>query len=322
MAPTILIVGATGNTGQNVVYQLPELLKARNAKYRILGTTRSVDSPTSQELSRIPGVEMVEIDWTTIDAAWLKAQGVVKAYIAPFNQPSQFVEESAFYNALLAAGVKYVVKVSTNVKYISPTSPVFYGRAHWATENLLSQPEFKALQFTSLQPNFFTASYLASSADWIESLSKTGKQDVFKLSLAENEPVAMVDPEDVGHAGAQLLALEDPSPYDGKRLVISGPEDVTGRDIVVMAEKIAGVKAEKTAFKDASFIEDLAAKGTYPQKVVSSIMAGFDCLWKGECSLAGTPTSNEVLELSPPKRTVEVALRKLLEKKGVKVPLQ
>jgi uncharacterized protein YbjT (DUF2867 family) len=206
MAPTILIVGATGNTGKSVVRHLPELLKTSKIDYRILGVTRSLESLAYQELSKIHDVEMAQKDWTTIDVAWLKSQGVVRAYIAPHNQPNQFVEESAFYNTLLSAGVEYVVKVSTNAKHVSPTNVGFYGRAHWAIENLLSQPEFHTLQFTSLHPNLFTASYLTTTADWIEHLSKTGKQGMLTLSPAADKPVAMIDPEDIARISAPLLA--------------------------------------------------------------------------------------------------------------------
>ncbi|KAI5201978.1 hypothetical protein E4T38_05895 [Aureobasidium subglaciale] len=50
MAPTILVVGSTGNTGKSVVHTLPELL--RNSKtmsdHRILGLTRNLESHAAQ----------------------------------------------------------------------------------------------------------------------------------------------------------------------------------------------------------------------------------------------------------------------------------
>jgi uncharacterized protein YbjT (DUF2867 family) len=255
---------------------------------------------------------MLEKDWTTIDAAWLQSQEVVKVYIAPHNLPHQFIEESALYIALLNAGVKYVVKISTNVEYVSPTNPVYYGRTHWAIETLLSQPDFKDLQWTSLQPNFFTATYLASTAGWIKSYQKTGKQEILAMNPAADVAVAMIDPEDVGNIGAHLLALEDPTPHNHARYVLSGPENVTGKSIVELAELYAGVKVEKVKFKDTEWIRDLAKTG-YPEKILGSILAGCEPLWQGKCSLAGTPTSKEIVELAPPKRTVADALKVMLE---------
>lgn len=313
MAPTILVIGATGNTGKSVVSNLPKLLESSNTSYRILGLTRSFDNPASQKLAKLPRVEMQEKDWTTIDAAWLQSQKVTRVYIAPHNLPHQFAEESALHVALLHAGVKYVVKVSTNVEYISPTSPIFYGRSHWAIENLLSQPEFKALQWTSLQPNFFTATYLTSTVDWIKAYQKTGKQTALGIIPAADAAVAMIDPKDVGNVGAHLLALEDTTPHNRAKYVLSGPEDVTGQSIVKLVEQYADVKVEKTEFKVTSWLGDLAKAGVYPEKFLPSILAGCDALWQGKCALAGTPTSKEIMQLAPPKHTVADALKAMLE---------
>ncbi|KAH6653140.1 hypothetical protein BKA67DRAFT_519088 [Truncatella angustata] len=312
MAPTILVVGATGNTGKSVVRNLPKLLDSSKLNYRILGLTRSLDNPASQKLAKLPRVEMQEKDWTTIDAAWLRSQEVTRVYIAPHNLPHQFVEESAFHVALLQAGVEYVVKVSTNVEYVGPTNPVFYGRAHWAIENLLSQPEFAGLKWTSLQPNFFTASYLASAADWIKAYQSTGTQKPLAMVPAADVAVAMIDPEDVGNVGAHLLALVDPTPHNHAKYVLSGPEDVTGNQIIELVERYAGVKVHTAEFKVTSWLDDLVKAGVYPAKVLPSILAGCEPLWQGKCTLAGTPTSKEVLELAPPKRTIEDALKSML----------
>jgi uncharacterized protein YbjT (DUF2867 family) len=313
MAPTILVIGATGNTGKSVVSNLPKLLELSNSNYRVVGLTRSLDSAVSQKLAKLPHVEMQEKNWTTIDAAWLRSQEVVKVYIAPHNLPHQFMEESALHIALLHAGVKYVVRVSTNVEYIGPTNPVYYGRSHWAIENLLSQPEFKSLQWTSLQPNFFTASYLASAADWIKAYQKTGKQEILATNLSADAAVAMINPEDVGNVGAHLLALEDTTPHNHARYVLSGPEDVTGERLIKLVEQYAGVKVQKVDFKATSWIRDLVKSGVFPEGVVPSILAGCEPLWQGKCSLAGTPTSKEIMELAPPTHTIADSLKAMLE---------
>lgn len=316
MAPTILVVGATGNTGRSVIRTLPGLLEssATLANYRILGLTRSLRSEVAQELAKLPHVAFAEVDWTTIDAAWLREQEVERVYIAPHNQPNQFPEESSFYLALLQAGVQYVVKVSTNVKYIGPTNPVYYGRTHWAIETLLSQPEFKELQWTSLQPNFFTSMYLASAVDWVKRCRETGNSgELLKTNVAADEAVAMIDPEDVGSVGSHLLALEDPSPHNRAKYVLSGPEDLTGKKLVALVEKYAKKKAVNVEFKDVSWIDELSKSGGYPEKVLSSIRAGCIPLWRGDCSLSRTPTSEAIVNLAAPRRTPEVAFKALLD---------
>ncbi len=190
---------------------------------------------------------------------------------------------------------------------MSPTSAVYYGRALWPIENLLSQPEYKNLQWSSFQPNFFTITYLAAAANWIKEYQKTGKQTILKVVLDADANVAMIDPEDLGLVGAHLLALDDPTPP--ARYVLSGPEDVNDRGIVKLVEKVIGNKVDKSSFRDTEWVHNLAQDGTFPPKVVPSILAGFDCLWDGRCALSGTPTSKPVLELASPKRTIEDALK-------------
>ncbi|KAF2032126.1 hypothetical protein EK21DRAFT_87503 [Setomelanomma holmii] len=147
MTLTILVIGATGNTGQSVVRHLPQLLEHSTTKYRIVGLTRSLDSPTTQKFAKIQ-MSKCKRDWTTIDASWLRSQSVTN----------------------LAADVR----------------------------------------------------------------------------------VAMIDPEDVGTVGAHLLALTsfDLSLHNGKRYVLSGPEDVTGESVLALVEKYAGVKVESVKYKD------------------------------------------------------------------------
>jgi uncharacterized protein YbjT (DUF2867 family) len=156
--------------------------------------------------------------------------------------------------------------------------------------------------------------YLASAADWVKHYHKTGNsQETLKTNVAEDKPVAMIDPEDVGHVDSHLLALDDPSPHNGARYVLSGPEDVTGKQLVALVEKYADAKVANVEFKDVSWIDELSSSGGYPEKVLSSIRAGCIPLWEGECALSKTPTSPEIIKLAAPVRTVETAFKALLE---------
>jgi uncharacterized protein YbjT (DUF2867 family) len=140
MAPTILIVGATGNTGRKVVETLPALLESSKSLsgHRILCLTRSARSDAAQNLNKVPRIELAEQNWVDIDAAWLKEHDVERIFIASHNFPVQFAEESQFYVNCLRAGVKYVVRISTTSNAVRPDSIAYYQRAHWAIESVLS----------------------------------------------------------------------------------------------------------------------------------------------------------------------------------------
>jgi hypothetical protein len=125
------------------------------SSHRILAFTRSKDSAVAQQLAKLPGVEIAEQNWTEFTVDWLRQNEVVRAFIASHNQPNQFAEESTFHLNALNAGVEYVVRIPTTAANVHPDCQACYPRSHWAIEAMLSSPEFKALQWSSLQPNVF-----------------------------------------------------------------------------------------------------------------------------------------------------------------------
>ncbi|KAH6970462.1 hypothetical protein BKA56DRAFT_496946, partial [Ilyonectria sp. MPI-CAGE-AT-0026] len=101
-----------------------------------------------------------------------------------------------------------------------------------------------------------------------------------------------------------------PTPHNHARYVLSGPEDVTGKRIVEPVEEYTGVKVERAEFKVTSWLEDLVEAGVYPEKL-PSILAGFEPLWQGKCTLAGT--LKELMELAAPSSTPTDALKDMVE---------
>ncbi|ODM18839.1 hypothetical protein SI65_05456 [Aspergillus cristatus] len=317
MAPTILIVGATGNTGRSVAKTMPKLLQASNAlsDHRIIALTRSRNSSVAQELAKLPSVEVVEQNWVEITADWLREHEVVRAFIASHNEPNQFAEESTFHVAALQAGVKYVVRISTTAANVRPDCAAYYARTHWAIEALLSSSEFSGMQWTSLQPNVFSPLYLSPAAELIKQYRKTGKQDTLRLMASEDAPIGIIDPDDVGVLAAHLLSQDDPSAHNKAKYVLNGPEDITGKQIVAIVEQHIGTKVEEVSYKDMSFIDafyemNLAAT-RQSRNVIMSVKHALETAWEGKCT--ASTTTKEVLELAAPKRTPADVLRSLLK---------
>ncbi|GFF94066.1 putative NmrA-like family protein [Aspergillus lentulus] len=73
MTPSILIAGATGNTGRAVVQTLPKLLQSSSTLtgYCIITLTRNSSSPVARELAKLPRVEVIKQNWVEITANWL-----------------------------------------------------------------------------------------------------------------------------------------------------------------------------------------------------------------------------------------------------------
>jgi len=313
MAPTILIVGATGNTGRSVVKTLSDSISTSEALagYRIIALTRSADSNTAQTLAKLPNVSIEEKNWVDITAEWLDERNVVKAFIASHNEPSQFADESTFHLAALHAGVKYVVRISTTAANVRPDFPAYYPRQHWAIEALLGSPEFEKLQWTSLQPNVFTTMALGPAVEFIKQYRKDGKQSTLLLMPDEDALLGCVHPDDVGRFAAVLLSQEDHSVHNKAKYVLNGPEDITGKQIVRLVEQNIGTQVDNVKFRDMSFIDSWAASVEENKSLILSIKYAPVTSWAGKCSTA--TTSKVVKELAAPEITPAGWLKTALE---------
>ena len=312
MTPTILVAGATGNTGKSVVETLSTLLPTSPfADHRILALTRSLSSPTAQTLAKLPHVTVIEQSWVEVTPAWLREHFITRAFIASHNEPNQFAEESQFHVSLLQAGVKYVVRISTTAANMFPSNRAYYPRSHWAIEQLLSSPEFGELHWTSLQPNIFSNFYLATAAGLIGEFRKTGKQGVLRLIADEGTPVGVIAPSDVGIFAAHLLLSPSTVPHNNKKYVLNGPVDITGKEIVSLVEKYIGEKVEEVVYKDLSFLEYMVQQQPNESRnVIMSIQFSPETAWEGKCTTA--TTSREFLEIAAPKGGPEDVLRGLI----------
>lgn len=315
--PTILIAGATGNTGRSTVETLSAALQNPTnttlpQPHRILALTRSLSSPAAQHLASLPGVTVIEKSWTEITSSWLVAEKVTRAFIAPHTEPSHFAAESAFHVAALHAGVEYVVRISTTAPNVRPDCEAYYARQHWAVEALLAAPAFSALAWTSLQPNSFDTFWLHPAAAFIKHFRATGKQDTpLRLPASKDAPVGIISADDVGRVAGHLLALKDVAAHNGGKYVLNGPEDITGEEIVGLVEGYIGTKVEEVVWKDMSMVEHMAAQSPAEVRgLILSIRHAPEPVWEGKCTAA--TTSRAVLDLAPPRGTPAEALRAMV----------
>ncbi|KAH7390082.1 hypothetical protein BKA64DRAFT_112608 [Cadophora sp. MPI-SDFR-AT-0126] len=312
MAPSILVVGATGNTGRSVVSTLSDLIQVPTspvASYRLIAQTRSASGDAAKQLASLPKVSILEQNWLDITSHWLHENEVTKVFIASHNEPSAFAEESHFLVVALNAGVKQVVRISTTAANVHPSFRAYYPRTHWAIEAMLDTEEFRGMVWTSLQPNVFSSFVLGSAVGLVKEYRKTGKQQPLSLIGSKDVGVGIIDANDVGAFAAHVLASPNPESHNKKRYVLNGPEDVSGQEIVKMVEKEIGAKVDKVIFKDLSFLDHIAQG---PFKVLTlSIKHAVETSWEGKCGIA--TTSKEVFEIRAPKITVAEAFKTALE---------
>lgn len=203
----ILVVGATGNIGSEVV----RLLRAKSVATRVLVRNKAKAASTFGD-----GVEVVAGDLR--DPASLPAalEGVDKVFLVTALALDQVAMRNTLIDAAAQAGVKHVV-MSTGIG-AAPDAPVQFGRWHGENQERLKQ---SGMDWTFVQPTFFMQNFFMSAP----TIKDHG---AFYLPLGENSPISWVDARDIAAVAATALTGAG---HEGKAYPVTGPAAVTAEQI-------------------------------------------------------------------------------------------
>ena len=218
----ILITGATGNNGQELIRQLTTMGQPVRAFVR---------NPAEAARLKRPNIELAVGDFDqpeTLDAA---LQGVDKAFLLTPVAERSVHWQRAFIEAARGAGVKHVVKFS-GMGADSRNAPELL-RLHGETDDRLRS---SGVPFTILRPNSFHQNILSS-------VGTIRAQGVFYLPL-KNAAQSMVDIRDISAVAAKVFTT---SGHEGKTYVITGPEALTFHQV---AEKLSSVLGRNIQYVD------------------------------------------------------------------------
>jgi uncharacterized protein YbjT (DUF2867 family) len=222
----ILVTGATGNNGQEIV----GLLSRMGVPCRALVRTSEKVGP----LANLPGVELAYGDFAYPQSLAGALEGIDRALLISSADPKLPELQGNFVAAAKRAGVRYVVKFSgawamggADLREWS------FARWHAEAEKIL---EDSGLAFTHLQPNQFMQVYLRFQP----TIAAQGK---FFAACKESR----VSPVDIRDIAAVAAAVLTGSGHEGKSYVITGPESLTYAEI---ADKLTEAIGKKVAYVD------------------------------------------------------------------------
>ncbi len=215
----ILVTGATGKVGQEVVRQLA----AADVPARALVRDGTRASPI-----RIPGIEVVVGDLARPETLPAAFAGVERVFLVSPAAPDQVELQSNALEAARRAGARRIVKVSVAG---GPDAGTQIGRWHWATEK---QIEASGLGFTFLRPTLYMQQMLA----YAPSIAATG---TFSAPVGAGE-VATVDTRDVAAVAVAALTQEG---HDRRIYDLTGPEALS---YDAMADAISAAIGKRVAF--------------------------------------------------------------------------
>jgi uncharacterized protein YbjT (DUF2867 family) len=194
---TVLVTGATGNVGSQVVAEL----QARAVPVRAF-----VRAP-----GQLEGVEPAVGDFADPASIRRALAGVDRVFLSSADGPDKVAHEAAVVDAAAEAGVELIVKASTiGAQAGSPLKPFDWnGRS----ERHLSASGVPAV---TLQSAFYMTNVLAAVRDGV------------LPAPAGDGAVAMIDPRDVAAVAAVALSGDG---HAGRTYHLPGPEAITFAEV-------------------------------------------------------------------------------------------
>jgi uncharacterized protein YbjT (DUF2867 family) len=215
---TILVTGATGTIGRQVVEQLVK----RGADVRAL-----VRDPAKANFPA--GVTVVQGDLLDVDALRGAFSGVSTLFLLNAVVPDEFTQALIALNLARAAGIERIVYLSVihSDRYVNV--PHFAGK--YGVERMIEQMGFNA---TILRPAYFINNDLTIK-DVVLGYG------VYPMPIG-GKGLAMIDARDIGEIAAiELIRREQATgPLPLVRINLVGPDTLTGADVAAIWSKVLG----------------------------------------------------------------------------------
>ncbi len=216
---TILVTGATGTVGRQVVEQLV----TRGAQVR---------APVGDPAKALPGaVQVVQGDLLDVDSLRSALDGVSTLFLLNAVAADEFTQALIALNLAREAGVRHVVYLSVihSGRYVNV--PHFAGK--FGGERMIEQLGFSV---TILRPAYFMNNDLSVK-------DVMAGHGVYPMPIG-GKGLAMVDARDIGEIAAVELLRRDQSrePLPLTRLNLVGPETLTRAGVAAIWSEVLGRK--------------------------------------------------------------------------------
>ncbi|MBY4897101.1 SDR family oxidoreductase [Cupriavidus sp. AU9028] len=215
---TILVTGATGTVGRQVVEQLV----LRGADVRAL-----VRDPAKAEFRA--GVAVVQGDLLDVDSVRRAFSGISTLFLLNAVVPDEFTQALIALNVAREAGIKRVVYLSVihSDRYVNV--PHFAGK--FGVERMI---ETMGVPATILRPAYFMGNDLTIK----DVVSDHG---VYPMPIGD-KGLAMVDTRDIAEVAAiELMGRGRASDAPGiDRINLVGPDTLTGADVAAIWTEVLG----------------------------------------------------------------------------------
>jgi len=226
MAETILVTGATGTVGSEVVKQLVSAKAQRKEDIIVKAAARSANDDTFRDL----GVQVVQLDYNKPDSLSAALRGVDKLFVLTPFQSNMVDLTSNLVNEAKNVGVKYIVKQSVLGADAEPA--ITPSRLHRQAEKVIEE---SGIPFTFLRPNFFMQNFVTFYSHFIKT------QGAFYVPAGDAK-ASFVDVRDIAAVAVRSLSgssKNGESNHTRKAYDITGSEALSyGQAAEVLSKEI------------------------------------------------------------------------------------
>jgi uncharacterized protein YbjT (DUF2867 family) len=230
----ILITGASGNVGREVVKQ------ALAVGLTIRATFQSPDMAAKAPA----GLEGVIMDYAKPETIRPALRGVEKIFLVGPPVRDLPALEANFIKEVRATGGKHIIKLSA----LGGRESMFSSGHRDSEENI----EASGLPYTFLRPNGFMQNLVNYNAGTIRS------QNAF-YGCQGNGAVSVVDVRDIAAVAVIVLAA---SGHEGKSYTLTGGEALTNGNVAEKISRVAGREISYVDLPSAEFKKAILSAGT------------------------------------------------------------
>ncbi|MFO0997262.1 MAG: SDR family oxidoreductase [Alphaproteobacteria bacterium] len=228
----ILVTGANGTTGSEVVRQLAA------SGHRTRAMVRDRGKAAALALKNVEIVEGTFADRSSLDAAMTGADAV---YLISFEHPEQLKLQANVIEAARRAKVRIIARLSASSADVDADDPLI--RTHGEGDRQLASA---GIGHVLIRPDWFSQNFLAFAPGGVIRLP------------AGNSRLPFVDVRDIAAVAAK--ALTEPG-HDGKAYVLTGPESLSHAEVAAILSEATGKRFIYEDVAPELYRRELIAKG-------------------------------------------------------------
>ncbi|GAB3201561.1 uncharacterized protein YbjT (DUF2867 family) [Pontibacter aydingkolensis] len=251
---TILVTGATGTVGCEVVKQLSMI----DGDLRVRAGVHSIIK--GENLKRLPGVEIVEMDFEDQESLHAAFTHVDKLFLVTPMAKDQVQMAKTLVDEAKKAGVKHIVKLSVMGADAEPGLQL--GRWHRETEKYI---EDSGIAYTFLRPASFMQNFVNYCGDTI-------KQEGKIYMPTGDGKVGYIDARDIAAVGVEALTGEG---HEGKVYELTGPDAISHGEAARILSEVTGKQVEYVDVSGDAARKSMNEQGT-PDWMADAMMELYD----------------------------------------------